>query len=69
MEGVMTYTFRKAIAENRRVTYAGLLASMHKDILEVMAKCSSLPNLFHRKILQVSLGSQFISPDLNSSIC
>ncbi|KAJ9552114.1 hypothetical protein OSB04_016159 [Centaurea solstitialis] len=69
MEGVMTYTFRKAIAENRRVTYAGLLASMHNDMLEVKAKCSRLCNFFRSERLQVWLGFHLLSPDLSSSIC
>ncbi|KAL8264779.1 hypothetical protein R6Q59_022909 [Mikania micrantha] len=61
MEGAMTYTFRKALMENRntRVTYASLLASMHNDILASKKKCCRLRGLFHRERLQ--------EPQLSSS--
>ncbi|XP_076954206.1 metacaspase-1-like [Bidens hawaiensis] len=58
MEGAMTYTFRKAV-ENPNVTYAGLLASMHKDILAAKEKGFSLRGLFHLERLQ--------EPQLSSS--
>ncbi|KAJ9552113.1 hypothetical protein OSB04_016158 [Centaurea solstitialis] len=67
MEGAMTYTFRKAIEDNRRVTYGGLLASMHKDILEAKAKCFSLRGLFHRERLQEPLLSSSKVFDLNDT--
>ncbi|KAK1430271.1 hypothetical protein QVD17_12900 [Tagetes erecta] len=59
MEGAMTYTFRKALLENPRVTYAGLLASMHKDILLAKKRGFSLRGLFNRERLQ--------EPQLSSS--
>ncbi|KAI3702184.1 hypothetical protein L6452_27910 [Arctium lappa] len=67
MEGAMTYTFRKAVGENRRVTYASLLASMHKDILAAKAKCFSLRGLFHRERLQEPLLSSSKVFDLNET--
>ena len=66
MEGAMTYTFRKAIEKNITVTYAGLLASMHKDLLEAKAKCFSLRGLFHRERLQVRLGFRLLPTHPNS---
>ncbi|XP_022002507.1 metacaspase-1 isoform X1 [Helianthus annuus] len=54
MEGAMTYTFKKALMEKPRVSYAGLLASMHKDILTAKEKGFSLRGLFHRQRLQKS---------------
>ncbi|KAI7750133.1 hypothetical protein M8C21_020299 [Ambrosia artemisiifolia] len=54
MEGAMTFTFKKAL-ENRHVTYASLLASMHTDILAAKQKCFSLRGLFHRERLQEPL--------------
>ncbi|KAL8239542.1 hypothetical protein R6Q59_016109, partial [Mikania micrantha] len=55
MEGAMTYTFRKALVENPTMTYASLLASMHKDILAANANGFSLRGLFHRERLQEPL--------------
>ncbi|XP_076954049.1 metacaspase-1-like [Bidens hawaiensis] len=65
MEGAMTYTFRKALMENTRVTYASLLASMHKDILAAKKKCFSLRGLFHRERLQEPLLSSSKVFDVN----
>ncbi|XP_076902020.1 metacaspase-1-like [Bidens hawaiensis] len=65
MEGAMTYTFRKALLENTRVTYASLLSSMHKDILEAKKKCFSLRGLFHRGRLQEPLLSSSEVFDVN----
>ncbi|KAK9077145.1 hypothetical protein SSX86_005481 [Deinandra increscens subsp. villosa] len=67
MEGAMTYTFRKALLENTntRVTYASLLASMNKDILEAKKKCFSLRGLFHRERLQEPLLSSSKRFDVN----
>nr|XP_043629362.1 metacaspase-1-like isoform X2 [Erigeron canadensis] len=57
MEGAMTYTFKKAVWENTtRLTYASLLASMHRDILIAKQKCFSLRGIFHRDRLQVDPG-------------
>ncbi|GJV07815.1 hypothetical protein Tco_1345471 [Tanacetum coccineum] len=65
MEGAMTFTFKKALAENSRVTYSNLLASMHNDILEAKAKCFSLRGLFHRERLQEPLLSSSKVFDVN----
>ncbi|KAK1430265.1 hypothetical protein QVD17_12894 [Tagetes erecta] len=65
MEGAMTYTFRKALTENARVSYAGLLASMHKDILAAKKKCLSLRGMFHRQRLQEPLLSSSEIFDVN----
>ncbi|KAI3827853.1 hypothetical protein L1987_01940 [Smallanthus sonchifolius] len=65
MEGAMTYTFKKALVENPSVTYAGLLASMHKDILAANAKGFSLRGLFHRERLQEPLLSSSKVFDVN----
>ncbi|KAK9073957.1 hypothetical protein SSX86_006551 [Deinandra increscens subsp. villosa] len=67
MEGAMTYSFRKAIVEEPGVTYAGLLASMHKNILEANAKGFSLRGLFHRERLQEPLLSSSDVFDVNES--
>lgn len=65
MEGAMTYTFRKALLENSKVTYANLLASMHNDILAARTKCFNIRGLFHRERLQEPLLSSSKQFDLN----
>ncbi|KAL4580920.1 hypothetical protein LXL04_017126 [Taraxacum kok-saghyz] len=67
MEGAMTYTFRKALSDNSKVTYASLLASMHNDILAAKRKCFSLRGLFHRERLQVPLLSSSKEFDINEA--
>ncbi|KAK1418279.1 hypothetical protein QVD17_27422 [Tagetes erecta] len=64
MEGAMTYTFRKAL-ENPCVTYAGLLASMHKGILAAQTQGFSLRGMFHRERLQEPLLSSSKVFDVN----
>lgn len=54
MAGAMTYNFIKAIKENPKITYGGLLISMHTAIKEAKETgCLNLKRLFRRKILQV----------------
>lgn len=54
MAGAMTYNFIKAIKENPKITYGGLLISMHTAIKEGKETgCLNLKRLFRRKILQV----------------
>ncbi|KAM0006195.1 putative Caspase-like domain superfamily [Helianthus debilis subsp. tardiflorus] len=65
MEGAMTFTFRKAVENTTRVTYASLLASMHNDILAAKRKCFSLRGLFHRERLQEPLLSSSKEFDVN----
>nr|XP_043637676.1 metacaspase-1-like [Erigeron canadensis] len=65
MEGAMTYIFRKAVWGNTRLTYASLLASMHRDILVARQKCFSLRGIFHRNRLQEPLLSSSKVFDLN----
>ncbi|XP_024959843.1 metacaspase-1-like [Cynara cardunculus var. scolymus] len=65
MEGAMTYTLRKAVEGNRRVTYASLLASMHKDILAAKATRFCLRRLCHRERQQEPLISSSKVFDLN----
>ncbi|KAI3497442.1 hypothetical protein L1887_40044 [Cichorium endivia] len=60
MESVMTYTFRKALLENSRVTYANLLASMHNDIW-----VTSQHGIFRRERPQEPLLSSSEVFDLN----
>ncbi|KAI7731915.1 hypothetical protein M8C21_033173 [Ambrosia artemisiifolia] len=68
MEGAMTYTFKKALMENPSMTYAGLLASMHKDILAAKEKGFSLRGLFHRERLQEPVLSSSKVFDVNEPV-
>lgn len=55
MAGAMTYTFKKAIENNSKISYFELLTSMRKDIkVANETRCfNKLREIFHRKILQV----------------
>ncbi|XP_023750682.1 metacaspase-1 isoform X1 [Lactuca sativa] len=67
MEGAMTYTFRKALLNNSKATYASLLASMQNDILAAKKKCFSLRGLFHRERVQEPQISSSKEFDLNEA--
>ncbi|XP_023750739.1 metacaspase-1 [Lactuca sativa] len=67
MEGAMTHTFRKALSDNSKATYASVLSSMHDNILAVKKKKFSLSGLFHRERLQEPLLSSSEEFNLNEA--
>ncbi|CAI9262285.1 unnamed protein product [Lactuca saligna] len=67
MEGAMTHTFRKALSDNSKATYANVLSSMHDNILAAKKKIFSLSGLFHRERLQEPLLSSSEEFDLNKA--
>ncbi|KAM7478981.1 hypothetical protein LguiA_027194 [Lonicera macranthoides] len=54
MAGAMTYTLKRAIEKNPKITYLGLLTSVHDEVKRANeARCfNKLREFFHRKIVQ-----------------